>query len=93
MDQHHNDNPFNPDCLDHTDERDDVRMSVLKDEGFSSCFQNPTFLCEESNPFDGFRGFVCGDGQQIKMSSLGKLLDPTEQKRCSNGRDKYCSVH
>lgn len=50
-----NDNPFNPDWLDHTDERDDVRMNVLKDEGFSSCFQNPTFLCEESDPFDGFR--------------------------------------
>jgi hypothetical protein len=82
-----NDNPHNPDCLDHTDENDNIFMKIVKVAGFVDCFQNPGFPCEESDPFIGFRGFVCGDGQQMKISILSKALDPTKQEPCSNGRD------
>jgi hypothetical protein len=81
-----NDNLYNPDCSDHTDEDNEVLKSI-EATGLVLCFQNPGFPCEESDPFSGFRGFVCGDGQQIKILARGETLDVTEQAQCSNGRD------
>lgn len=82
-----NDNFINPDCLDHTDENDHEFNRVFQLVGFLLCFQNPAFICEESDPFYGFRSFVCGDGQQLKLMAVGRMLDLTKQQKCSNGRD------
>lgn len=84
-----NDNPNNPDCLDHTDENDSEVNRRLRVLGHLECYKNPTFLCEESDPFSSYRGFVCGDGQQINAVMPGKLyiFDIPNMLYCSNGRD------
>ena len=81
-----NDNPSSPDCLDHTDEYAHPLMSTLKILGFSICSASPSFLCEESDPFDSYRGFVCGDGQYVQIIRLSGILAPLERDPCYNGR-------
>ena len=84
-----NDNPFNPDCLDRTDENDDISLKEDRIVGFSQCYQDPAFRCEESDYFFGLRGFVCGDGQYIKIVKIAeKISHVVNELRCKNNRDK-----
>ncbi|CAF1384324.1 unnamed protein product [Adineta steineri] len=57
----------NTDCLDRSDE-------IFKND-INSCFQDPSFRCEEHMCRSNWRQFTCGDGQCV-----GKFA------RCENGR-------
>ena len=52
------DDQNNPDCLDRSDEPDDS-------SSFSTCYQNPTFRCEEHACRPGKEDFACGDGECV----------------------------
>jgi hypothetical protein len=84
-----NDHPDNPDCSDGTDENDSEFQKFARNSGFLNCYLDPTFLCEESDNHFGQRGFVCGDGQQIKLVFKGDVQYMTRpsQTYCSNHRD------
>ncbi|CAF4466912.1 unnamed protein product, partial [Rotaria magnacalcarata] len=84
-----NDSFQNPDCLDGTDEYDSENYKFHRQAGFFNCFTEPAFHCEESDHYFGHRGFVCGDGQHIRMlmpSSL-EFLNIEKALQCANGRD------
>ena len=82
-----NDNPYNPDCLDRTDENDDNALKEARIAGSSHCFQDPAFRCEESDYFYGLRGFVCGDGENIQISKpLEEIYNVIHKLTCRNNR-------
>lgn len=83
-----NDHPYNPDCLDGTDENNFDDLKLNRALGFIHCYQDPSFLCEESDLYFGLRGFVCGDGQNIKMHTEFSMgFDMSDYLQCENGRD------
>ncbi|CAF3330624.1 unnamed protein product [Rotaria socialis] len=84
-----NDSFQNPDCLDGTDEYDSENYKFHRQVGFLNCFTEPAFHCEESDHYFGHRGFVCGDGQHIRMLMPPPLefLNIEQALQCANGRD------
>ena len=84
-----NDNSNNPDCLDQSDEMNDKDRNSVRSQGSYRCFQDPSFRCEESDPFYSYRGFVCGDGQQITLGTPDdfQLLIKSEHSVCANDRE------
>jgi hypothetical protein len=84
-----NDARYNPDCLDRTDENDDV-IDTIKVRGaeFDGCNQDPSFRCEELNYFSIYQGFACGDGE-ISSLPLSVILTNTPiVPMCQNNRNK-----
>ncbi|CAF1535668.1 unnamed protein product [Adineta ricciae] len=84
-----NDHAYNTDCLDRTDENNFDELKIGRSFGFTFCYQDPTFRCEESDHFFGLRGFVCGDGQNIKMQTAFAMnFDATSYLYCKNRRNE-----
>lgn len=69
--------PYNPDCLDRSDERYIIGL-------WDKCYLDPAFRCEEHacHPIRGKAPFPCGDGQCV--DNLFK---------CGNGRGVFNSRH
>ncbi|UJR19055.1 hypothetical protein I4U23_022186 [Adineta vaga] len=83
-----NDHPYNTDCLDRTDENNFDGLKIDRKFGFNFCYHDPTFRCEESDHFFGLRGFVCGDGQNIKMERDAMNFDAYLYLYCKNRRNE-----
>ena len=75
-----NDDPYNPDCLDATDE-DQFHQVSYQWARMAQCYRDPSFRCEETAYYQRPASFVCGDGQVdhlfIRIAS-----------RCANRRDE-----
>ena len=71
-----NDSPFNPDCLDRTDEQE-YQGAIVGNEVYGYCYKDPGFRCEESYSAARQKNFQCGDGQTSIIL----------QKLCANERD------
>jgi hypothetical protein len=71
-----NDSPFNPDCLDRTDEQEYEGFAV-RNEIYGYYHKDPGFRCEESYYSGRQKNFHCGDGD---TSTIFK-------KYCANQRD------
>ena len=74
-----NDNPYNPDCLDGTDEdeHDDSGFRITRHD---ECYRDPSFRCEETSFYHHTASFSCSDGQSFLPLRHSGLP-------CHNGRD------
>ncbi len=92
-----NDSPYNPDCLDSSDENDYEEKLDTIDRGpvynyyilgteYPNCFQDPSFRCEDTNHRLKYfpEHSVCGDGQPSVLHLPHKL-----DKTSNNFEDRY----